>query len=274
MQKKIVQSIIVFVLVFIATLAISSYYLRSLNQIQDEKEFLDFLAQKKKLPQKNREVFLIASKIAYSWSDNNFEKKSTTTAYEKNIINKTVSKKEIADLNNNSFQETYSLGNGRLMIIESSKTVWQSPSNWWVDNFDLADSNNDGVLEINLSLWKAGNFGSSKPFWIKENDMSVKNHFFVFNFINDSMKLTWGSSNLSAPNCEFKFTDVDEDKKNELIVIEGDYSQTLICKGDYLAVWKWNGWGFSNEWRGEKGNFSNLKIEKNDGKNYIVVDSL
>jgi hypothetical protein len=274
MQKKTVWLTTTSVFILLAVFLVGSYCLQPSNQLKGNKEFSDFLKQKKKLPFVNKEVFFNTNKISYFWNNNNFEKELTTTTYKKNIVNEIVSKEEMADLNNNFFQETYFLENGRLMVTEKSKTIWKSPDNWWVDDFDLADSNNDEFLEINLSLWKAGSFGSSKPFWVKENDMSVKNHFFVFSFINNSMKLIWGSSNLSAPNCEFKFTDVDEDKKNELIVIEGDYSQTLICKGDYLAVWKWNGWSFSNEWRSEKGNFSNLKIEKNDGKNYIVVDSL
>ena len=100
-----------------------------------------------------------------------------------------------------------------------------------------------------------------------------KNHFFIFDFIGDAMKQIWGSSNLGEPNCEFQIADIDNDGKNDLIVIEGDYSHKPKCNGNYVAVWKWNDWGFSNEWRSEKGTFSNLEIEKNDGKSYIVVDS-
>jgi len=58
-----------------------------------------------------------------------------------------------------------------------------------------------------------------------------------------------------------------------LIVIEGDYSQEPECNGNYVAVWKWNDWGFSNEWRSEKGTFSNLEIEEINKKTYILTDS-
>ncbi len=220
--------------------------------------------------------FPSAGRIVYSWNsgNNNFEKTSIATIYDETPKNEAIaSKKERADLDNNSIQETYTLKNGRLTIIENSKIVWQSPTDWWIDNFILADSDNDKVLDINLSVWKAGNFGTSKPFWIKENDMSVKNHFFVFDFIDETMRPIWQSSNLEAPNCEFVFADIDGDGKNDLIVIEGDYSQKPKCNGNYVAVWKWNGWGFSNEWRSEKGNFSDTEIEKINGKSYIIVDS-
>jgi len=54
--------------------------------------------------------------------------------------------------------------------------------------------------------------------------------------------------------------------KNELVVIEGDYLQKPECNGSFVAVWKWNGWGFSNEWRSDRGNYSNLEIERDDEK--------
>lgn len=190
--------------------------------------------------------------------------------YEDNII---ISKTEVADLDNDSLKETYSLKNGQLLITENSKTLWQSPGDWWIDNFVLADSNNDGVIDISMSLWKSGDFGSSKPFWIRENDMSVKNHFFVYDLVNGKIKPIWGSSNLTVPNCEFKIADVNNDGENELITLEGDYIDKLLCKGKYVAVWKWNGWGFSNDWRSQKGSFSNLGLEKIDNSIYISVDN-
>ena len=221
--------------------------------------------------------FSIANQEIYFWNskDDNFEKDKKAVIYNETPKNKgNISKYEQADLNNNSIIENYNLEGGQLTIRENEKAVWQSPDDWWIDNFVLADSNNDGILDINLSLWKSGNFGSSKPFWVEENDMSVKNHFFVLDFIDNAVKQIWGSSNLTEPNCEFKIADIDNDSKNELVVIEGDYLQKPECNGNFVAVWKWNGWGFSNEWRSDRGNYSNLEIERDDEKSYIVVDIL
>jgi len=212
----------------------------------------------------------------YSWSsdNSNFEKESKAVIYAEAPKNKVdIFRLEQLDLNNNLILENYILENGRMVIMENSKIIWQSPNNWWIDDFVLADSNNDGIVDMNLSLWKSGNFGMSKPFWVKENDLSVKNHLFILDFVDGTMKQVWGSSNLETPNCEFDFADVDGDRKNDLIVVEGDYSQKLKCDGNYVAVWKWNDWGFSNEWRSEKGNFSNLEIEKIDGESHIMVNS-
>lgn len=233
------------------------------------KNEIDTILQRLKFPASNQNV--------YFWNNavSNFEKELKAVIY--TGISKdesVVLKQEQADLDNNSIPENYVLENGKLTIAENEKKIWQSPNDWWIDNFILADSNNDGIVDINLSLWKSGNFGTSKPFWVKENDMSVKNHFFVLDFVGGSVKQVWGSSNLAEPNCEFKIADVDNDGKNDLVVIEGDYSQKPKCTGNYIAVWKWNDWGFSNEWRSEKSKILNLEIEIIGGKSYIVVDTL
>ena len=264
-------------------LAIKIYFAKNgINKISFLPVVMENLAQPR-IANKNeadkilqRLNFSLASQDVYSWdnSSNNFKKGSQGAIYNDNYKNGVIiSKQEWADLDNDLVPENHDLENGRLTITENEKMIWQSPNDWWIDNFILADSNNDGILDINLSLWKSGSFGTSKPFWVKENDMSVKNHFFILDFSGGSIKEVWGSSNLAEPNCEFKIADVDNDKKNDLIVIEGDYSQKPECSGNYVAVWKWNDWGFSNEWRSEKGNFSNLEIEKIDEKSYIIVDA-
>ncbi|MFH1780579.1 MAG: CapA family protein [Candidatus Nealsonbacteria bacterium] len=262
-------------------LMIKVYFTKNgINKIGLLPVVMNNLAQPEVVGESNKEQILkrldfpLTNRAVYSWDNDTFKKGLEAAIYAEDYnIGDIVSKKETADLDKDSIPEIYSLENGLLTIMENLKIVWQSPDDWWIDNFFLADSNNDGISDINLSLWKAGNFGSSKPFWVKENDMSVKNHFFIFDFIDDAMKEIWGSSNLSEPNCEFQIADIDNDGKNDLIVVEGDYSQKPKCNGNYVAVWKWNDWGFSNEWRSEKGIFSNFEIVKNDGKSYIVVDS-
>jgi len=281
--RKITRLISFFVLGSALAIFSGSYYLySSVNQAAEnsqrpgEKEFLDFLKRKKELPHKPGEALLVAAgQAVYSWDSakNNFEKIPGAAADSETAKSKAgAPKKERADLDNDLIKEEYVLEAGRLVIAENAKIIWRSPADWWIDDFVLADANHDGVLDMNLSVWKAGNFGSSKPFWLKENDMSVKNHFFVFDLVDGAVQPIWQSSNLSAPNREFFFADIRGDGKNDLIVIEGDYSGVPGRRENYLAVWRWNGWGFTNEWRSEKGNFFNLRVEKNNEKNYIIVD--
>ncbi len=176
------------------------------------------------------------------------------------------------DLNNNSHLEHCILKDGTLKIYHGTILIWESPDNWWVDDFQIADSTCDGIMNINISAWRAGNFGSSKPLWIEENDMSIRNHFFVMKLENGAVKPVWMSSNLPVPNREFAFADVDLDGRQELVVIEGEYDDEIQRAGNHVAVWQWDEWGFSNEWRSDKGSYSNLRIEPINGEYQILVN--
>lgn len=170
------------------------------------------------------------------------------------------SKTQSADLDGNAIEEKYDLQAGKLTVTENEKVIWQSADDWWVEDFALADSTNDGVADINLSVWKSGSFGKFKPFWIKQDDPSVKNHFFIFDWKEGKIKPIWQSSNLDAPNCQILVDDVNNDGQTELIVVEGDYADAPDCLGKYVAVWKWNEWGFLNEWRSEEGEFEGVEV--------------
>ncbi len=210
-------------------------------------------------------LFLGRNKIAYAWNGSAYEKIDSLNF----VVRATILENDffVAAKNGISkntdrdfFAGDYRLQNGRLKFKAASGAVWRTPSEWRVDEFAVADSTGDGIPELNLSVWKAGDFGTAQPSWVKENDPSVKNHFFVMKRSGDGFAPAWQSSNLDAPNCEFLFSDLDGDGKEELAVIEGSYGDKT-CTGKYLAVWKWNGWGFANEWRSPPGCYEKLRIE-------------
>ena len=244
--------------------------------------FADFKAGKEKILQqglKNNSSdaegtgTLAEERRIYCWDEEKefFEKvaldsNDEITDYSRNGTAKT----QNADLNGNSIDEEYILQNGKLIIRENAETLWQSADDWWVEDFALADSTNDGVADINLSVWKSGSFGKFKPIWVKNDDPSVKNHFFIFDWEDGKIKPVWQSSNLDAPNCQILVDDVNADGENELIVLEGDYADTPDCRGKYVAVWKWGEWGFLNEWRSEEGEFGGVGVEEVGGEKCFV----
>ena len=146
------------------------------------------------------------------------------------------------DLDEDGIIENYSLQNGKLTVKCNSHIIWQSPDNWWVDYFFLGDSNNDSIHELNFLVWKEGSFGPYKPFWLTEEDSSVKNHLFIFKLKNQNFKPVWQSSNLDNPNYYANLIDLNNDGKNELIVIEGSYTNPNRRE---MTLWEWNGWGFT-----------------------------
>lgn len=206
----------------------------------------------------------------FCWDDDKNDFKKIDTEFFGDIsFSSPVSTSILADIDNDNVSESYDLFDGILTVTENSLTIWQSDARWEVDSFVLADSNNDGISDLNLSLWKPGNFGEVMPLWVRENDMSVKNHFFIYDLVGNEMKSLWQSSNLPSPNRQFLIDDINADGENELIVIEGDYADSTRS-GQYLAVWKWHEWGFLNEWRSDKGEFSGLKVEDFGGKKCIM----
>lgn len=143
-----------------------------------------------------------------------------------------------------------SLTSGQLKVIaDNGDPIYLSPADWEVQDFAAADINADGKTELLISLWKSGNFGNFRPFWIKRNDPGIRNHLFVFGFDAMKIRLLWGSSNLDAPNCELDTVDDDHDGQLELLVAEGDYADFPDCRPRFRALWRWNGWGFTNVWR-------------------------
>ncbi|KKQ71453.1 MAG: SH3 type 3 domain-containing protein, poly-gamma-glutamate synthesis protein (capsule biosynthesis protein) [Candidatus Peregrinibacteria bacterium GW2011_GWC2_39_14] len=154
------------------------------------------------------------------------------------------------DLDKDGVKETYDLKDGRLTVSENSQQIWQSSEVWFVDSFEIADSTGDSIPDLNMSVWKSGNFGPSKPFWVTKNDPSVRNHFFVFDYKGKKISAVWQSSNLSKPNCAFEFQTVPNEKFPVLVTYEGDYSDLPNCTPKTLGIWKWNEWGFMNEMDG------------------------
>ena len=147
-----------------------------------------------------------------------------------------------ADLNGDGRPEEYTLRDGKITVCADSCIIWQSPDDWWVDYFFLGDANNDGNPELNLLVWKEGSFGTRKPFWVEEDDPAVKNHLFIFKLKGDTFKPVWQSSNLDRPNYRAGLIDLDGDGENELVVVEGSYSDPAEA---IVTLWKWSGWGFS-----------------------------
>lgn len=166
----------------------------------------------------------------------------------KPVLERRLIKDRHFDLDQDGVCEDYSLRDGRLEIIVAGQTIWKSPDEWWVADFFLGDSDNDNIPELNLLVWKSGSFGPHKPFWVTKDDLSVKNHLFIFKLADGVIKPVWQSSNLDRPNYDAILIDLNGNGKNELVVTEGDYADPRVRQ---TSIWQWNGWGFSKICSGE-----------------------
>jgi hypothetical protein len=155
------------------------------------------------------------------------------------------SKKEVRyfDLDRDGRRECFVREKQRLTVIRRDKEIWKSPREWRVSAFVLGDATNDGRDDLCLVVWKKGSFGNGKPFWVKENDESMKNHLFIFNLEEDRLKPIWMSSNLDNPIKALHIEDSDGDGKKELVVSEGRYGFPGFL-GTRTTTWQWSEWGF------------------------------
>lgn len=156
-----------------------------------------------------------------------------------------------ADLDGDGMTENYTLTDHTLTIKEGLQEIWTSPQDYYIDSFSLGDINNDGTVNLVISLWKKGSFGEMKPFWHTEKDNDYKNHLFVYQLQENMFKGVWCSSNLNRPILSFAIKDHNGDGLNELIVEEGQYKKTT--KENYAldlngtrqtVIGQWEEWGF------------------------------
>jgi hypothetical protein len=151
-----------------------------------------------------------------------------------------------SDLDRDGVPERYDLAGFRLTVSVNGRTLWQSPSDWQVAQFVLADSTNDGAADLNMVVWKRGSFGAYRPFWFEGEDDEYCNHLYVFDLQGGHMKPVWMSSGLAAPIDSLNIRDVDGDGRDELEVCEREVHSSANSSGPAgPTIWRWDVWGFT-----------------------------
>jgi poly-gamma-glutamate synthesis protein (capsule biosynthesis protein) len=122
--------------------------------------------------------------------------------------------------------------------------LWRSPAEWRVADVALGDPNDDGRGELFLALWKP------------DKDGTLRSHPFIIGYREGIYRTLWGGSAVADPLREVELADPDGDGTQELIVLEEGQGETAHT----LAVWRWNGWGFSLAWRSLPGAYHDLTV--------------
>jgi hypothetical protein len=174
-------------------------------------------------------------------------------------------------------QTTLVVADGSLRVVHQGQEVWSSDPSWDVRQLLLADVNNDGAQEVAFVLWKpfrlepeivydTFNFPS---LW---EEGSYRNHLFLYGWRDSAWRHVWCSSPVGDPIVELAVGDVDGDEANELVVLEGTY-ETVDDAARHVSVWRWNGWGFTLQWRAPPGVWEHLVLQDvtNDGVLDILV---
>jgi hypothetical protein len=169
------------------------------------------------------------------------------------------------------------LDHGSLAVAHRGQEVWRSDPSWDLRQLLVADLNNDGEREVAFALWKPFHpdppifydvFGFPAP-W---EEGSPRNHLFVYEWRDDAWLPLWCSSPLADPIVAMAVGDLDDDGANELVALEGSYDAP-DGPARHVGVWRWNGWGFTLQWRSPAGAYAHLRLHDvtGDGGPDILV---
>ena len=182
------------------------------------------------------------------------------------------------DLDGDGRGERVELMDGTLRLYDEQQEIWHSDPTWDVHQATFADADNDGGAELAFVLWKPfaplpiDRFHKG-PSLIEGNKNAADEscHLFIYGFQRGALRPRWCSSALPEPIHEFAFGDVDGDGRNELVVLEGSYDDEREAPARHVTIWRWNGWGFSLEWRSAAGRYHHLALEDISTDNVLDI---
>ncbi|MEA3339966.1 MAG: hypothetical protein U9R15_08375 [Chloroflexota bacterium] len=151
------------------------------------------------------------------------------------------------------------------------------PADWRVTASTLADATNDGAPEWVLLVWRPWRDWpiqrwSTAPSPIAGfHDAAGDSCHLILLDPSDGREI-WAGSALPAPLLALAVGDVDGDGRNEVVTLEGDYAAGRDGPATRVDVWRWNGFGFTLEFRSPPGDFRQLRLtDTNNGVILTVV---
>jgi hypothetical protein len=152
------------------------------------------------------------------------------------------------------------------------------PTAWDVRANLLADLNHDGAKECVLLVWRPWQdwpimrwSESASPIAGNRDRNGDSSHIILIE--PSTGRELWAGSALAVPIVMITVGDVDGDGAQELIALEGDYQTGRDGPARHLALWRWNGFGFTLEWRSPPDRLSALALSDldRDGAAEILV---
>lgn len=156
-------------------------------------------------------------------------------------------KSQTYDFGSDSTQEKVVMAEGKLDIKSEGEVLFSSEDNQEVTDFVIGDINNDGQDELCYGFWRKGDYGKNLPFSKARRDPLKSYHLYLYEYLEEQnvFHLLWGSSTLPEPIYDMEI--LNDDGKNTLKVIEGDYEDYDshgYIEPKKTTKWAWNEWWF------------------------------
>lgn len=168
------------------------------------------------------------------------------------------------------------LEEGSVKII-SSLDRWESPATWEVQQALWTDLNHDGDPEATLLVrrpfepWPVDRvLPHGGRIQSHQDAEGMSSHIILIGWKKDHWGEVWAGSALARPIKQIEVADLNQDGKQELAVLEGDYQKSKSSLAGSLAIWIWNGFGFDLISRVEKP-AGRLMILKTNTLNEIIL---
>ncbi len=78
--------------------------------------------------------------------------------------------------------------------------VWTPGRNHFVQDLVINDIDRDGKEELIFLVWKHGSYGNHTPFWVRHNDIALRQHIFIYRFEEETptrLRPIWMSSDIN-----------------------------------------------------------------------------
>ena len=183
------------------------------------------------------------------------------------------------DFNRDGSPESLHLASGRLTILSGGRSFWQSPTAWTVVEAGITDLNHDGTPEATLLVWRPFRpwpvdqwlpFGGRITGFHDAEGYSCQ--IILIGWRGTEYGELWAGSPLAEPVRSFAVADLNGDKFQELVTLEGSYTDPRSAPARAVKVWEWNGFGFTVV-SGLKGTFYKMAlVHATDGHNLILLD--
>jgi hypothetical protein len=180
----------------------------------------------------------------------------------------------MADFNHDGVPESLALTGGHLTIFSNNQSVWQSPLDWTVVQAEITDLNQDGSAEATLLIWRVfrpwpvdqwlPHGGRIASFQDAEGNSC---HIILIGWRGGEYREIWAGSALADPVRSFAAADLNGDKFQDLVTLEGSYSDShqpgktfeYSMPAHGIKIWEWNGFGFTIV-SGMEGMFTELAL--------------